>query len=234
MKAQSILIFLLLSSPFIASAQWQLGLSAGPVMGNFNVFRSTDNSPRANAMSISTAGGTGFQFNLPVQYSISRYIAIQTEIGYQRQVAGINRTYSTNDQILMTYTTRDRYQMNQFQSSLFLKISTGGSKFQLYGMAGPGMSFFMGGNKERTEISEYQSGEIDEHWFGNPINAQDENLQKGVFSFTGGIGANIILPAYTVFVEGRQSFGTKNVMSTPTETIRFRNRGIQLGVLFNL
>ncbi|MBK7425877.1 MAG: PorT family protein [Saprospiraceae bacterium] len=233
MKAQLILLIFLLSSSFMASAQWQLGISGGPVMGNFNVFRSSDDSPIAST-AVSTTPGTGFQFNMPVQYSISKYIAVQAEIGYQRQVAGINRTYYTKDQLLRKYTTEDRYQMNQFQSSLLLKISTGGSKFQLYGMAGPSMSYFLGGNKERTEISEYQGAEMDNHWYASPIDARNENMQKGVFSFTGGIGMNIILPAYTVFVEGRQSFGTKNAMSTPTETIKFRNRAFQVGVLFNL
>lgn len=202
-------------------------------MGNFSVFRTTETGPLTDAK-VSTSGGTGFQFNLPVQYSFSKYIAFQPEIGYQRQVAGIERSYSTNDQFLKSFTTRDRYQMNQFQSSFLLKISTGGSKFQLYGIAGPSMSFFTGGNKERTEISEYQNGVMDEYWSANPINAEKENFQSGVFSFTGGIGANIVLPAYTVFVEGRQSFGTKTTMSSQTETIKFRNRGIQLGVLFNL
>ncbi len=203
-------------------------------MGDFNVFRSAENGPNDNAMSVSNTGGTGFQFNLPVQYSISRFFAVQAEIGYQRQVAGLERSFTTNDQFIKKYTTIDRYQMNQFQSSLLLKISTGGSKFQLYGIAGPSMSFFMGGNKERTEISEYQDGDMEDHWFANPINAQEENIQSGVFSITGGIGANIILPHYTVFLEGRQSFGSKNTMSTPTESVRFQNRGIQLGVLFNL
>jgi hypothetical protein len=234
MKAQLILFILLLSSPFIATAQWQLGISGGPVMGNFNVFRNSDNGKSPVITTVSATAGTGFQFNLPVQYSISRFIGIQAEMGYQRQIAGINRSYATNDQILKTYTTEDRYQMNQFQSSLLLKINTGGSKFQLYGMAGPSMSYFLSGNKERREISEYQKGEMDEHWFANPINVEDENIRREIFSLTGGIGANIILPAYTVFVEGRQSFGAKSVMSTETETIKFRNRGIQIGVLFNL
>lgn len=203
-------------------------------MGSFDVFSNAEEAPRGTSQSVSTNGGTGFQFNLPVQYSFSRFIAIQAEIGYQRHIAEISRTYSSSDQILMKYTTQDRYQMNQFQSSLLLKISTGGSKFQLYGLAGPGMSFFLGGNKERTEISEYQNGVTDNHWFANPINAQDENIQSSVVSFTGGIGANIILPAYTVFFEGRQTFGTKHMMSTATESIQFRNRSLQLGVLFNL
>ena len=216
-------------------SRWSIGLAGGYT--NNELYTSTAERPFTDYKN-----GQGFEVAIPVRYQVNRWFAVQTEIQYIQKNYTMQRS---GDYSWMFDTVTNSY----IDFPLMAHFSAGWNRFRVFANIGAYAGVWIHSHRKGTIAEstydvfhpDYNPDSITYYYYKYDYDENVEFDSRRDARFDGGllagIGAQIVLPACTIFAEGRFNYGLTDLQQNygyhmfPRMNSTFN---VRLGILLNM